>query len=61
MATQTDVRSPLHETVATTPTDYWNDSCSIEELSYAIANGAVGAVGWKAAAFGFTGATTGAR
>jgi transaldolase len=43
MATQTDVRSPLHETVATTPTDYWNDSCSIEELTYAIANGAVGA------------------
>ena len=43
MATQTGVRSPLHETVATTPTDYWNDSCSIEELTYAIANGAVGA------------------
>ena len=43
MATQTDVRSPLHETVATTLTDYWNDSCSIEELTYAIANGAVGA------------------
>jgi transaldolase len=43
MAIQTDVRSPLHETVATTATDYWNDSCSIEELEYAIANGAVGA------------------
>ncbi|HEX6761174.1 MAG TPA: transaldolase family protein [Gaiellaceae bacterium] len=43
MATQTGVRSPLHETVSTTPTDYWNDSCSIEELTYAIANGAVGA------------------
>ncbi len=43
MATQTGVRSPLHETVATTATDYWNDSCSIEELTYAIANGAVGA------------------
>ena len=43
MATQTGVRSPLHETVATTPTDYWNDSCSIEELTYAIENGAVGA------------------
>ncbi len=43
MATQTDVRSPLQETVATTATDYWNDSCSIEELTYAIANGAVGA------------------
>ncbi len=43
MATQTGVRSPLHEMVATTPTDYWNDSCSIEELTYAIANGAEGA------------------
>jgi transaldolase len=43
MATQTDVRSPLHETVATTATDYWNDSCSLEELRYAIQNGAVGA------------------
>lgn len=35
--------SPLHQTAATTRTDYWNDSCSIQELSYAIANGAVGA------------------
>ena len=35
--------SPLHQMAASTPTDYWNDSCSIEELSYAIANGAVGA------------------
>jgi transaldolase len=43
MATRTDVKSPLHETVTTTATDYWNDSCSIEELTYAIANGAVGA------------------
>jgi transaldolase len=36
-------KSPLHETVSTTPTDYWNDSCSVEELTYAIDNGAVGA------------------
>jgi transaldolase len=43
VATQTDVRSPLHETVATTATDYWNDSCSIGELTYAIGHGAVGA------------------
>jgi transaldolase len=43
MATQAEVKSPLHETVTTTATDYWNDSCSIEELTYAIANGAVGA------------------
>lgn len=35
--------SPLAETAATAPTDYWNDSCSVEELTYAIANGAVGA------------------
>ncbi len=35
--------SPLLQTVATTPTDYWNDSCSIEELTYAIGHGAVGA------------------
>ncbi|MCK4514338.1 MAG: transaldolase, partial [Spirochaetaceae bacterium] len=27
----------------TTDTDYWNDSCSIQELSSAIPNGAVGA------------------
>jgi len=43
MALRTDVKSPLFETVSTTATDYWNDSCSIEELTYAIANGAVGA------------------
>src|SRR3954451_4017780 len=43
MAIQTGVRSPLHETVATTATDYWNDSCSIDELTYAIENGTVGA------------------
>jgi len=42
MAT-TDVKSPLHETVSSTATDYWNDSCSVEELTYAISNGAVGA------------------
>jgi transaldolase len=43
MATHTDLRSPLHETVATTATDFWNDSCSIEELTYAIEHGATGA------------------
>ena len=36
-------KSPLHQMTMTTVTDYWNDSCSIEELTYAIANGAVGA------------------
>ena len=43
MATHTDVKSPLHETVTTTATDYWNDSCSLEELAYAIEHGATGA------------------
>jgi transaldolase len=43
MATSTDVKSPLHETVTATATDYWNDSCSLEELSYAIGHGATGA------------------
>ena len=36
-------KSPLHQTVATTKTDLWNDSCSVEELTYAIEHGAVGA------------------
>jgi transaldolase len=35
--------SPLQQTASTTRTDYWNDSCSIEELTYAIERGAVGA------------------
>jgi transaldolase len=39
----TKALSPLHETVTTTVTDLWNDSCSIQELTYAIGNGAVGA------------------
>lgn len=34
---------PLHAMTLTTPTRYWNDSCSIEELQYAIARGADGA------------------
>src|SRR6266513_102863 len=41
--TATAVKSPLQQTAETTVTDYWNDSCSIEELKYAIENGAVGA------------------
>jgi transaldolase len=43
MATSADVKSPLLATVSTTATDYWNDSCSLEELSYAIEHGATGA------------------
>jgi transaldolase len=35
--------TPLAETVRTTDTDIWNDSCSVPELEYAIANGATGA------------------
>ena len=35
--------SPLNQTAGIGSTDYWNDSCSTEELAYAIANGAVGA------------------
>jgi transaldolase len=35
--------SPLGRTIATTPTDVWNDSCSVPELEYAISFGAVGA------------------
>ena len=35
--------SPLLQTVSTTRTDYWNDSCSVNELTYAIGHGAVGA------------------
>jgi transaldolase len=36
-------KGPLHEMSLTTPTSYWNDSCSVEELTYAIERGAVGA------------------
>ena len=36
-------KSPLHETVLTTVTDLWNDSCSQEELRYSIEHGASGA------------------
>ncbi|HEY6080405.1 MAG TPA: transaldolase family protein [Polyangiaceae bacterium] len=39
----TTFRSPLHEMVSTTPTDFWNDSCAVGELTYALEHGAVGA------------------
>jgi transaldolase len=42
MANQ-EFRSPLHRMVSTTPTALWNDSCSLEELTYSIGHGAVGA------------------
>jgi transaldolase len=35
--------SPLGRTIAMTPTDVWNDSCSVPELEYAVSYGAVGA------------------
>ncbi|HEX5466665.1 MAG TPA: transaldolase family protein [Candidatus Limnocylindrales bacterium] len=35
--------TPLQRTVADGRTDYWNDSCALVELEYAIANGGVGA------------------
>ncbi|HVV72161.1 MAG TPA: transaldolase family protein [Verrucomicrobiae bacterium] len=35
--------SPLQQTVALGGNDYWNDSCSVDELRYAIGHGAVGA------------------
>jgi transaldolase len=36
-------KSTLHRMTQTTPTVLWNDSCSIEELTYSIGHGAVGA------------------
>jgi transaldolase len=36
-------KSNLNQTVVQFPTDYWNDSCSVEELTYAVDQGAVGA------------------
>jgi transaldolase len=40
---ESEFKSPLHQTVTTTATDFWNDSCSVAELTYAIEHGAVGA------------------
>jgi transaldolase len=40
---KTQYNGLLHEMSLTTPTSYWNDSCSVEELNYAIQRGAVGA------------------
>jgi transaldolase len=35
-------KSPLHTMTLTSPTEFWNDSCSVSELTYAIDNGATG-------------------
>jgi len=40
---KTAYKSTLHEMTQTTPTKLWNDSCSIEELTYSLGHGAVGA------------------
>jgi len=37
------METPLGLMARTTSTEYWNDSCSIAELEYAVGNGAVGA------------------
>jgi transaldolase len=36
-------KSPLHEMTQTTPTCLWNDSAAVDELTYSIEHGAVGA------------------
>jgi transaldolase len=41
--TATSYKSPLHKMTQTTPTTLWNDSASLEELTYSIEHGAVGA------------------
>ncbi|MCL2093673.1 MAG: transaldolase [Treponema sp.] len=35
-------KSPLHTMTLTSPTEFWNDSCSAAELAYAIEHGATG-------------------
>jgi transaldolase len=42
-ASSLQYKSPLHKMAHTTPTCLWNDSASIEELTYSIEHGAVGA------------------
>src|SRR3990172_8897738 len=39
----TALDSPLLRMVQETPTQYWNDSCAVEELAYAVERGASGA------------------
>ena len=40
---KTAFKSPLHQMTQTTPTCLWNDSASIQELTYSLEHGAVGA------------------
>ena len=37
------INCPMLRTVTGGPTDYWNDSCALDELAYAVARGATGA------------------
>ncbi|MCJ7711190.1 MAG: transaldolase, partial [Chloroflexi bacterium] len=37
------VDSPLSRMVQQTPTDFWNDSCAVAELGYAVERGGTGA------------------
>ncbi len=43
LSMSTQFKSRLHQMASQFPTDYWNDSCSEQELTYAVENGAVGA------------------
>jgi transaldolase len=43
VSTAISYKSPLHQMTQTTPTCLWNDSASVQELSYSIEHGAVGA------------------
>jgi transaldolase len=43
VSTATAYKSPLHEMTQATPTCLWNDSASVQELTYSIEHGAVGA------------------
>jgi transaldolase len=43
MRTNAPTDTPLGRTIAETATDIWNDSCNVDELSYAVDFGAVGA------------------
>lgn len=36
-------KSPMHEMSCVTPTQFWNDNCSISDLKFAMEHGAVGA------------------
>jgi len=41
--TQIAIDSPLLRMTESTPTDYWNDSCAVDEIAYAVERGATGA------------------